>query len=267
MNEILISIISMVGLGVFFAVILAIASKTMSVKEDKRVVEVEEALPGLNCGACGYTGCQPFAVALLKNEAPVTGCLAGGEDTADKLAELLGLEKGEMVKSVAVLHCNADVQQRKKLAEYKGIGTCHAAEKVFGGGLACGFGCLGLADCARVCPFGAISMANGLPIVNTAKCTSCGKCAAACPRGLYTIEKFLNDEITAVACSSIEKCATVRNVCGVGCTGCKICEKLSGGVFEIKDNLAKVSYEKATAETDWNKVIEKCPMKVIGKVT
>ncbi|MDB4349389.1 RnfABCDGE type electron transport complex subunit B [Omnitrophica bacterium] len=267
MNEILISISSMVGLGVFFAVILAIADKTMGVKEDKRIADIEGILPGLNCGACGYAGCYLFAIALSKGDAEVTGCLPGGEDTSTKLAELLGLEKAGRVKSVAVLHCNADFDRRKRYADYKGIMTCEAANKIFGAGLACDYGCLGYGDCVRVCPFGAITMANGLPIVDSTKCTACGKCVKACPRGLYSIEKFIKDEITTVACSSLDKGAVVKEVCGVGCTACKVCEKLSKGVFEVKDNLARVHYDKVEPDTDWDKMIKKCPTKVIVKIT
>lgn len=257
----------MVGLGVFFALVLAIADKTMSVQEDKRIAEIEEILPGLNCGACGYAGCHSFAVVLCKKEAPVNGCLPGGEDVAAALAGLLGLDKGECVKCVTILHCNADCDQRKKTAEYKGIETCQAAEMFFAGGVACSYGCLGYADCVTACPFGAIKMANGLPIVDSTRCTSCGKCVKACPRGLYSIERFINDEITAVACNSHDKGVIVKDVCGIGCIACKICEKLSKGVFEVQDNLAKVHYDKAGPDTQWNKVIEKCPTKVIVKIT
>lgn len=267
MNMILVSIMSMTGLGLLFAVVLAVADKTMSVKVDKRIADIEEILPGLNCGACGYAGCHPFAVAVNKQEAPVAGCLAGGEDTATKLAELLGVEKGTCTKCVAVLHCNADCDQRLKLAEYRGIKTCQAAAEVFGGGVACKYACLGFSDCVKVCPFGAIKMANGLPIVDSTKCTACGKCVTACPRKLFSIEKFINDDIVVVACSSKDKCGVVRKVCGVGCIGCKVCEKLSGGVFEVKDILAKVNYDKAGPDTDWEKIIEKCPTKVIVKIT
>lgn len=267
MNSILISILSMVGLGVFFGSILAVADKTMGIKVDKRIAGIEEILPGLNCGACGYAGCQSFAVALSQKNVEVNGCLPGGDETSSALAILLGVEKKERVKSVAVLHCNADFDKRKKYAEYKGIKTCGAANRIFGGGLACRYGCLGLGDCKDICPFGALTMANGLPVVNSAKCTSCGKCVKICPRNLYSIEQFSNNEITSVACSSLDKGPVVKNVCGVGCIGCKICEKLSGEVFEVKDNLAKVNYTKVQPDMDWDKMINKCPTKVIVKVT
>ncbi len=264
---ILISVMSMVGLGVFFAVVLAIADKTMAVKEDTKTAAIEALLPGLNCGACGYAGCQSFAAALGRGDASVTGCLAGGDETAARLAELLGVQKAQRLKSVAVLRCNADFDRRKRLADYKGIETCLAANRISGGGIACNYGCLGYGDCARACPFGAIKMANGLPVVDASTCTACGKCTSACPRELFSIEKFRDGEVIAVACKSTDSGARVKTVCGVGCIGCKLCEKLSGGAFEVKDNLAGIDYNKATPDTNWNETIEKCPTKVIVKIT
>jgi len=267
MNEILISVVSMAGLGIFFAVVLAVADRNMSIKEDRRLAQIEGILPGANCGACGYSGCHAFAMALSTGDASATGCPAGGEDTAAKIAALMGMEKGIATRSVAVVHCNADSDQRKRYAQYKGIETCKAADKILSGGIACVYGCLGYGDCKKACPFGAITMANGLPIVDSTKCTSCGKCIEACPRNLFTIEKFINNEIVTVACRSKESGAVVKRVCGVGCIGCKICEKLTRGVFEVRDNLAEVHYDRAGKDTDWNKAIEKCPAKVIVKVT
>lgn len=267
MNDIVISITSMVGLGVFFAVVLAVADRTMSVKEDKRIAYILEILPGLNCGACGYSGCSAFAENLAKGNVPVTGCLPGGEEAAAKLSALLGMEKGETVKSTAVVHCNADFDKRTRHAVYKGINTCRAAVRILGGGVACAYGCVGYGDCAVACPFGAITMANGLPVVDSTKCTSCGKCVSACPRKLFTVEKFMNSQIVTVACSSRDKGPIVKRVCGIGCIGCRICEKISGGVFSVSDNLARPDYKKADKGTDWNGPIEKCPTKVIAKIT
>ncbi len=267
MMEIFISIISMVGLCIFFAMVLAVADKKFAVAEDPKIACIEEALPGLNCGACGYAGCHSFAEALSRDEAPITGCLPGGESTNVKLAGILGRDKCAIIKSTAVLHCNADCTQRKVLADYKGIQECKAASRIFDGGLACEYGCLGYGDCKDVCPFGAIKMAEGLPVIDSTMCTSCGKCVKACPRMLFSVESFKDKEFAAVACSSKDKGPKVRQVCGVGCIACKICEKLSGGIFEVKDNIAVVNYKKAGADMDWNKVIEKCPTKVIVKIT
>lgn len=262
MGTILISILSTAGLGIFFAGILAVANKTLKVEEDPRVATVEEILPGLNCGACGYAGCQVYAEALIKEGASPNLCSAGGADVAKKLAGFLGVEAKATIKKIALLHCNADDTERIKPAEYKGIKTC-AAATLINGGLGCRYGCLGYGDCAVICPFDAISMVKGLPRVDPDKCTACGKCTKACPRDLYTIGER-NNSVVIVACNSKDKGAIVRKVCPKGCIACKICEKLSGGIFKVEDNLARVDYKSIKGkETDWEKIMAKCPTKVI----
>ena len=62
------------GLGVVFGVILSFADKVFAVPVDERVALVRENVAGANCGACGYAGCDPFAEAVVRGEAPVNGC-------------------------------------------------------------------------------------------------------------------------------------------------------------------------------------------------
>jgi len=266
MNTFISSIITMVGLGVFFSVILAVANKHLKVEEDPRIEKIEGILPGLNCAACGFPNCRALAEAIAKNEAPPATCPAGGEEAAALIADFLGLEAEKLTKNIAVIHCGADQTQRKKKAEYTGIQTCKAANMIFWGGLECKFGCLGFGDCAKACPFDGIKMVNGLPEVDTDKCTACGKCVAACPRGIISLESFERGELTLVACNSTEKGGVVKKICPVGCTACRVCEKLSEGVFTVQDNLARVDYKKATQETNWALIVEKCPMNTIRKL-
>ena len=259
LRVLLISVCSTAGLGIFFAAVLAAANKTLRVEEDPRIAAVEDIIPGLNCGACGYAGCQAFAIALLKGDASPSACSAGGKDVAEKLSELLGVEKKEAVKRIALLHCNAN---NKENTVYKGIETC-AASNLINGVIGCKYGCLGYGDCAIVCPFGAISMVDGLPHVDPDKCTACGKCVNACPRGLYKMGNY-SKHMIIVACNSLDKGPKVRKVCPKGCIACRVCEKLSGGVFKVEDNLARVDYESAKSQNvDWEKSIAKCPTKVI----
>jgi len=263
-NVMLLAIGSVVGLGVFFAAVLAVANKTLKSEEDPKVADVEGILPGLNCGACGYAGCQAFAIELVKGEALVNGCLAGGQETTDKLAEFLGLEGEEAVKEIAVLHCNANKAERTKSAEYKGIETCKAAD-IIKGVTNCVYGCLGYGDCAKICPFDAICMAEGLPLVDPDKCTACNKCVEICPRKLFSLEVY-NEGIVIVACNSHYPGAKTKNICSKGCIACKVCEKLSSRVFEVENNLAQIDYELARIKIpDWENIIKKCPTKVIIK--
>lgn len=257
-NTIVISIISMVGLGTFFAVVLAMAHKKFHVEEDPSVLAVEEALLGLNCGACGFASCHVFAVSAVKGQAPVNSCLPGGEEVASKIADVLGVEKKAAEKRVAVVHCGAKDEVRAKKAKYRGVNTCAGANLVFGGEIACLYGCLGYGDCKEACPFGAIQMVDGLPRVDGDKCTGCGLCVAACPRGIISLEKF-DEGMLIVACNSQDPGRLVRKVCPVGCIACGICEKLSGGVFSVKDNLAGIDYKRKDEVVNGNELIEKCP--------
>ena len=263
-NIVLVSIGSTVGLAALFAVILAVANSTLKVKEDPRIVGIEEILPGLNCGACGYAGCHAFAEALLKEKADTAGCLAGGKEVADGLSDLLGVCSRETIKKIAIVHCNADKEKRTKSTSYSGIKTCSAANLIKGV-INCKYGCMGYGDCFKACPFGAIRMTGGLPEIIPGKCVACGKCVEACPRDIISLEDHDKDK-AFVACNSEDKGPRVREICSKGCIACGICQKLSEGVFKIDENLARVDSELAkTKSVDWEKIISKCPTKVIVK--
>jgi len=265
-NTFLSSIITMAGLGIFFSVVLAIANKRLKVEEDPKVQKVENVLPGLNCAVCGFPNCKALAEAMAKGEMPPATCPVGGEKAAKLIAGILGLEAKKITKTTAVVHCGADESQRKKKAEYAGIQTCAAADIMLWGGLECKFGCLGFGDCFRVCPFDAIKMVKGLPRIDIEKCTSCGECIKACPRSIIALEPFEGRELTVVACNSTDKGALVRKICSVGCIACNVCEKLSNGVFSVKDNLAKIDYKKKKQRIDWTLIVKKCPTKTIRKI-
>ncbi|MGB9586462.1 MAG: RnfABCDGE type electron transport complex subunit B, partial [Anaerolineales bacterium] len=222
--EIFLASILVLGLlGFMFAALLGLAADYFKVEEDPRLVQVVEALPGTNCGACGSASCYNFAERLLAGEVQVNGCVAGGEEVAKKLAEIMGVEELAVHKKIAAVHCGAKENQRKKKAVYSGVKTCAAANLVDNGGLLCSYGCLGYGDCFNVCPFDAIEMKGGLPVIDPEKCTGCGKCVAACPRKIISLIPY-NFRII-VACSSRDRGAETRKICPVGCIACKICEK------------------------------------------
>ena len=145
-NPVLISIISMVGLGFFFALILAVVDRKLRVESDPRIAEIEESLPGVNCGACGFSGCHAFAQAAVENEPFVETCPIGGTGLYEKVAGLLGISPKELQRKTAVVHCGARDFQRKHEAEYEGVRSCRAADILMGGGMACDYGCLGFGD-------------------------------------------------------------------------------------------------------------------------
>lgn len=262
------SIGSMVGLVTICALILFIAYRKFHVEEDLRIKQVEDALAGLNCGVCGYPSCRLLAEAIVKEEADINTCIVGGEEVTKELAKMMGKEVKKInEKNVALIHCGIDSKSRKLTSEYYGIRSCGGASLIMLGGMACKYGCLGLGDCAKACPTGAISMKNTLPVVDTDQCIGCGACLKACPRNIITLHKlFTKEKITYVACNNQEDAKEVRKVCKIGCIACGICERLSGGIFEVRNNLPYINWEKAEEKKiDWEGIIQKCPSHCIKK--
>ena len=60
-----ISALVTLGIGLGAAAILAVAARVFYVEIDPRITAVEDALPGANCGGCGYTGCAACAEAIV----------------------------------------------------------------------------------------------------------------------------------------------------------------------------------------------------------
>ena len=246
MNAVLIAIVSMTAIGALCAVILSILSKIMYVAVDERVTKINAALPGTNCGACGFPGCMGYASALV--ESPDTKsnlCAPGGADTVVQISEILGIESEAFSSKFAVIHCGSDADTQKKKMIYTGIQTCYAAATVFCGESACAYGCLGYGDCKLVCPFDAICIVNGLAYVNRKLCTGCGLCVAACPHKIISIQS--GDAKNHILCSNIEKAAVVRKKCTKCCFGCGKCvRECPDKAISIENNLAKIDYEKCT---------------------
>ena len=46
----------------------------------------------------------------------------------------------------------------------------------------CKAGCISCTKCVKECPFEAIRMDGGFPVIDYEKCRNCGKCVKACPR-------------------------------------------------------------------------------------
>ncbi len=257
---IIVSSILVLGiLGFVFAGLLALAAQYFKLEVDPRLEAIVAILPGSNCGACGSAGCRNFAERLIKGEVQVSGCVAGGQAVADALARIMGQEQPVIHKKVATVQCGAREEQRKRRARYAGVRTCAAAEMVDGGGLSCSYACLGYGDCFCACPFDAIRMEEGLPVIDAGKCTACGKCVGACPRKIIFLRPFSNR--VAVACASKDPGAYVRKICPVGCIGCRICERLVPEAFKVVDNLAVIDYGREGI--DCRPAIEKCPTRCI----
>ena len=253
-------VISLGGLGAIFGVLLGYASKKFAVEVDPKIPLVREALPGANCGGCGYAGCDACAKAIVEGSAPPNVCSVGGAATAEKIGNILGLDVKVGEPKLAFVRCSGDCKQSKEKYKYYGVQSCKAASIIPGAGSkACSYGCLGFGDCARACEFGAISIVEGIAVVDEKKCTSCGMCVKVCPRGL--IDMVPASKKVRVACNSNDMGKVVRNVCSAGCIGCALCVKTCQyGAMKFENNLASVDYDKCT---QCKACAAKCPSKVI----
>ncbi len=247
MSEIVIDILTafavVVATGLVMGVLLALVSHFFGVEESKKLKEVRACLPGVNCGACGYKGCDDYAAALAEGTAKANLCVPGAEDTANALGTVLGIEVEAPKDVVAFVHCNGNCEATSQKAEYDGISTCRAASMLYGGPEACRFGCLGFGDCAAACPANAICIRDGIAHVDTSRCLGCGLCASICPKKI--ISMVPQETKSVVMCNNKDKGADARKVCKNACIACKKCEKTcQSGAIAVKNNLAEIDYEK-----------------------
>lgn len=251
--------LSLAVLGFLFALILAIASKKLAVKKDPRVEKINDILPQANCGACGYIGCADYAKAIIEGKAEISECPVGGQETADEIADILGVESGETVKNIAMIKCSLAGTSSEKF-EYKGIETCAASKIISGGIKECSYACIGLGDCIKVCPVDAISKNDeGRIIIDDEKCIGCSKCVKECPNDI--IEMVPHSKTVHVLCRNHDLGKAVNQVCKVGCIACRICQKkCPHDAIHVVDNLAVIDYEKCT---ECGICVEACPKKCI----
>ena len=262
--RILYSFASVAGIGLVLGIGLAIAGKLLAVARDERLEAIEAALPGINCGACGFAGCSSYAEAIAAGEEDLTLCSPGGPDAAAELAGIMGAEvQTGLRKMVAQVHCSGGCDTAKYVFEYKGIRDCNALAALAGGNKACKYGCLGLGTCMTVCPVDAIGYDDsGLVVVDREVCISCEKCIEVCPTAVMQMLPYDADYM--VACNSRDKGPVTKRACTVGCIGCKMCNKQSPeGGFEIEDFLAHIDYDAAGSREE---AVEKCPPQCIVRI-
>lgn len=263
---IIFSALVMFSLAVLMAWALGWANQAFHVDVDPRIVKIRDALPGTNCGGCGFAGCDNFAEAVAEGKAPPDGCPVGGPQSAKKIADIMGTDFDQNTPQRPVVHCTGRNDDKTR-AKYEGEQNCAAANLV-GGVQSCVFGCLGFGDCVEACNYDAIQIIEGLAVVDYEKCIGCGACVTACPRDVIEMVPFKSSEMIVVACSNQDPGKQARQACKVACIGCKLCVKQCEDLFAMEGNLATIDYDKYDPQSidDAQAALDKCPMDTIRMV-
>ncbi|MDX9929155.1 MAG: Fe-S cluster domain-containing protein [Bacteroidales bacterium] len=269
MNSVIVfTVVSLISLGIFSALILYFVAQKFKVFEDPRIDEVQEILPGANCGGCGFAGCRNFAEALVKADSfEGLNCPVGGASVMADAAAKLGREAVAVDPLVAVVRCNGTPEHRPKTSVYNGVQTCAIAHATFGGETDCSYGCLGFGDCVAACQFDAMYMdpATELPVIIDDKCVACGACVRACPKSIIELrKKAKKNRKIFVSCVNCDKGGPARKACKVACIGCSKCFQVCEyGAITMNNNLAFIDSMKCVL---CRKCVVVCPTDAIHEI-
>ncbi len=248
-------------IGLLAAVLLYVAATRFKVEEDPRIAEIEELLPGANCGGCGLTGCHAFAVAV-RNATTLEGlnCVVAGEEGMGRVARAVGLDPARGARKVATVKCANSCEVRQPTTYYDGVASCAIENSLYQGETDCVFGCLGGGDCVAACQFDAIFIpeGEGIPVVDPDKCTACGACVKKCPRGVLELQVWHKDTPNVrVACNNRNRGPLAMKDCSVSCIGCMKCTRVcESEAVKVSDFLAHIDSEKCVG---CEKCVEACP--------
>jgi Na+-translocating ferredoxin:NAD+ oxidoreductase RNF subunit RnfB len=262
MSVILITAVFALALAFVLGIALGFFREFFAVPQDPLTGKIREALPGANCGACGFPGCDSYAAAIAAGSAPGTACSVGGPSTAEKIAALTGVAGGAVTQTVTVLACQGSSLRAPLKGTYTGLETCRGAKLSAGGTKLCAWGCLGFGDCVRTCTFGALTLdaETRLPVVDYAKCTGCRLCQSECPQGL--LKAVARDQTGAMTlCSNRNPVKQkVAKTCKIACIKCGLCVKnCPRQCINLDANIPVVDLAKCTS---CGTCVEKCPTKV-----
>ncbi|HDR00491.1 MAG TPA: 4Fe-4S dicluster domain-containing protein [candidate division WOR-3 bacterium] len=244
------------GLGLLLGLVLLIASKKLAVRIDPREELARAALPGVNCGACGFPGCDGYAAAVVTGKAALNACPVGGPAVARRLGEIMGQDVDETEPLVAKLICRGGIEQATQRFHYEGTYNCRQAALLLGGPKACVYGCIGMGHCVTVCPVDAIRLGpDRLPVIDEKKCVGCAACVRECPK--QVIRLLRRSKLVYLACANHDKGRQIKSVCKVGCIACGLCVRnCPTNALELVNNLPVMDEEKCI---DCGICVHKCP--------
>ena len=246
MHLIIIAVVVVSVIGLIAGLGLAVASKVMAVPVDEKAEEIQAALPGANCGACGFSGCSGYAAALSEGKTTDTG--------TDNYTNAV---------RTAVVLCQGNKHNADTKLNYVGVKSCKMATQLFGGPKDCVYGCIGFGDCVEVCPYDAIHICEGVARINPLACHACKMCVNTCPKGIIDLMP-LHETKAAVMCKNHDKGAQTRKDCKAGCIGCMKCVKACEyDAVTVENFCAKVDYDKCVG---CGKCHEACPVKCIDVI-
>ena len=231
---------SLGAIGLILGMLLTAADKRFAVALDERWALVKEELGGANCGACGYSGCAAYAEAVVAGKAPINACPSA---SVDAIASIMGVQAEHKAPMKAYVQCQAYMGNTRLRYDYDGYKSCATAASMAGGPKLCCYACVGLGDCVKVCPFGAISLKNGNAAIDEFRCVGCGNCVKYCPRGVLHL-KPASAKIY-IKCSNGKLGRTTRAQCIKTCIACGACvKKCPQGAISLRDGHAVIDYDK-----------------------
>jgi len=149
------ALLVMAGIALVLGALLGFASIRFKVKGDPLVDKIDAILPQTQCAQCGYPGCRPYAAAIVQENRAINLCPPGGQDTVQRLADLLGREAVPLATSRHVVVKVALIDESL---------------------------CIGCMHCRNACPVDAIVGAQHfMHTIIASECTGCELCVAPCP--------------------------------------------------------------------------------------
>ncbi len=251
------------GVGLLIGIFLSVFGNYFKVETNPLEDKIIDALPGNNCGGCGFAGCNALAGAIAAGEASVSACPVGGEPVAKVIAGIMGVEADSTEKMTAHVRCKGTCELTFNNYNYEGVKDCRMASFVPSGGpKSCDYGCMGFGTCVSVCEFGAINIVDGVARIDKEKCRACGKCIEACPKHLIELIPYKAKYV--VECMNKDKGPLVMKVCKTGCIGCGLCAKeCPKEAITVENSLAHIDQDKCVG---CGLCAKKCPKNAITAI-